>query len=99
MHETGETHHEDIVRAFFKYRAGDIGHLLAYVMDIARKASYELGRSLVVELPEANRVILVRILLFYLEQAVLDFKADNLEIGHRISTIQHGCIWLRDADV
>lgn len=59
MNEVGEGHHEDIVRAFFRFRIGDIGNLLPRVMEITRKSAYELGRSLSTALPEANRIVLV----------------------------------------
>jgi nuclear pore complex protein Nup133 len=59
MNEVGEGHHEDIVRAFFRYRVGDIGNLLSHVWEITRKSSYEFGRSLSAALPEANRIVIV----------------------------------------
>jgi nuclear pore complex protein Nup133 len=59
MNEVGEGHHDDIARAFFRYRAGDIGNLLPHVMEITRKSAYELGRSLSAALPETNRIVLV----------------------------------------
>jgi len=59
MNEVGEGHHEDIVRAFFRYRVSDIGNLLPHVMEIVRQSAYELGQSLSAALPEANRIVLV----------------------------------------
>jgi len=64
MNEVAEGHHDDIVRAFFRYRVGDIGNLFSHVMEITRKSAYELGRSLSVALPEANRIVLVSLCPF-----------------------------------
>lgn len=59
MSAVGEGYHEDVVRAFFRYKVGDIGSLLSHVMEHTRKSAYELGRSLSATLPEANRIVLV----------------------------------------
>lgn len=59
MDGVGEGHHEDVVRAFFRYRVGDIENLLAHVVEVTRKSAHELGRSLSASLPEANRIVLV----------------------------------------
>lgn len=59
MDGVGEGHHEDVVRAFFRYRAGDIENLLPHVVEVTRKSAYEPGRSLAASLPEANRILLV----------------------------------------
>lgn len=74
MNEVGEGHHEDIVRAFFRFRVADIGALLPYVVDIIRKSAHELGRSLSVSLPEANHVVLVVL------RAALDYRDYNLGV-------------------
>lgn len=60
MDEIGEGQHDDVVRAFFRYKVGDIGNLLPHIGEITRKSAYELGRSLSASLPEANRIVLVR---------------------------------------
>ena len=59
MHSIGENYHEDVMRAFFRLRASDIGKLLTYVMAIVERSSHERGRSLSNALPEANMIILV----------------------------------------
>ena len=74
MNRVGEGHHEDIVRAFFRFKVADIGALLPYVMDIIPKSTHELGRSLSVALPEANRVVLVVL------RAALDYRDYNLGV-------------------
>ncbi|KAJ6596941.1 hypothetical protein DFH09DRAFT_1403501 [Mycena vulgaris] len=58
MESVQEGHHEDIVRAFFRLRVGDMGHLLAQVTDVTAKLAEDSGRDLVELLPEANRVVL-----------------------------------------
>jgi hypothetical protein len=76
MNEIGEGHHEDIVRAFFRYKVGEIGNLLPHVMEITRKSAYELGRSLSAALPEANRIVLVNF-TFSLEQMQCMLTGDH----------------------
>ncbi|KAJ7774554.1 hypothetical protein DFH07DRAFT_102982 [Mycena maculata] len=58
MERVGEGQHEDIVRAFFRLRIGEMGHLLPEVADVTAKLAQESGRDLVELLPEANRIIL-----------------------------------------
>lgn len=59
MNEVGEGHHEDVVRAFFRYKVRDLGNLLPHVVEITRISAHELGRSLSASLPEANSIVLV----------------------------------------
>ncbi|KIM87137.1 hypothetical protein PILCRDRAFT_64451 [Piloderma croceum F 1598] len=74
MNEVGEGHHDDIVRAFFRYRVGDIENLLPHVMAITRKSAYELGRSLSAALPETNRIVLTVL------KASFDYRDYNLGV-------------------
>jgi nuclear pore complex protein Nup133 len=59
MHSIGEAYHEDVMRAFFRLRASDIGQLLPYAKVIVERSTHERGRSLSNALPEANSIILV----------------------------------------
>lgn len=74
MNDIGEGHHEDIVRAFFRFKVAEIAVLLPYVVDIIRKSAHELGRDLSVSLPEANRVVLVVL------RAALEYRDYNLGV-------------------
>ncbi|KAF7338280.1 Methyltransferase type 11 [Mycena venus] len=58
MEGVQEGHYEDIVRAFFRLRVGDMGLLLPQVTDVTAKLAQNSGRDLVELLPEANRIIL-----------------------------------------
>ncbi|KAJ7111560.1 hypothetical protein C8R43DRAFT_1091558 [Mycena crocata] len=58
MESVQDAHHEDVVRAFFKLRASDMGHLISQVADVTAKLAQDSGRDLVELLPEANRVVL-----------------------------------------
>lgn len=58
MEGVEEGHHEDVVRAFFRLRVGDIGHLISQVAHVTAKLAEDSGRDLVELLPEANRVVL-----------------------------------------
>ncbi|KAF8212214.1 hypothetical protein K438DRAFT_1708496 [Mycena galopus ATCC 62051] len=58
MDSVREGQYEDIVRAFFRLRVGDIGLLLPQVTDVTAKLAQNSGRDLVELLPEANRVVL-----------------------------------------
>lgn len=59
MRAEDEGDHEDILRAFFRLKVGEIGRLLVEVVDTTLKMSRETGRSLGSILPEANRVLYV----------------------------------------
>ncbi|KAF7967089.1 hypothetical protein HWV62_35891 [Athelia sp. TMB] len=74
MDGVGEGHHEDVVRAFFRYRAGDIENLLPHVVEVTRKSAYELGRSLAASLPEANRIVLTVL------KSAFDYRDYNLGV-------------------
>ncbi|KAK7014839.1 methyltransferase type 11 [Favolaschia claudopus] len=58
MDRVRETQHEDIVRAFFRLRVGDIGLLLSQVTEVTARLAQSSSRDLVELLPEAGRVIL-----------------------------------------
>ena len=86
MDGVGEGHHEDVVRAFFRYRAGDIENLLPHVVEVTRKSAYELGRSLAASLPEANRIVLVSPQMSFLRTRLADKPfADRSKVGFRLS--------------
>jgi nuclear pore complex protein Nup133 len=59
MEEIGEAEHEDVVRAFFRLKIGDIGRLIKKVAHVTTQASRTTGRNMIEFLPEANRVVLV----------------------------------------
>jgi nuclear pore complex protein Nup133 len=59
MEESGEAEHEDVVRAFFRLKIGDIGRLIKKVSYVTTQASRATGRNMIEFLPEANRVVLV----------------------------------------
>jgi hypothetical protein len=63
MTDIGEGHHEDVIRTFFRNRVGDIGQLIRKVPHVIAKASQESGHSLADFLPEANQIVLVRVLV------------------------------------
>jgi hypothetical protein len=65
MTDIGESHHEDVIRTFFRHRVGDIGELIRKVPHVVTKASQEPGQSLADLLPEANRIVLVHTLAVY----------------------------------
>lgn len=59
MNSTGEGHHVDFLRAFFRLRVDDLGRLLPYVMDITRKSIHEAPAEAWKALWEANSVVLL----------------------------------------
>jgi nuclear pore complex protein Nup133 len=59
MEEIEEAEHEDVMRAFFRLRIGDIGRLIKKVAHVTTQASRATGRNLIEFLPEANRIVLV----------------------------------------
>jgi nuclear pore complex protein Nup133 len=58
MTELHEGSHEDVLRAFFRFRVVDIGRLIKKVKDAATTAARNTGRSVVDFLPEANRIVI-----------------------------------------
>ncbi|KAJ7774888.1 hypothetical protein B0H16DRAFT_78349 [Mycena metata] len=74
MESIEEGHYEDIVRAFFRLRVGDMGLLLAQVTDVTAKLAQHSGRDLVGLLPEANRVILTVL------TSALEYREYNLRV-------------------
>ncbi|EIW85147.1 hypothetical protein CONPUDRAFT_70040 [Coniophora puteana RWD-64-598 SS2] len=74
MHSVGNTAHEDVVRAFFKYRVGDVGKLFPFVMESVNRLSKDVGRSLAASLPESISCILTIL------SSALDYRAYNLGV-------------------
>jgi nuclear pore complex protein Nup133 len=64
MADVGEGHHEDIIRTFFRIRVGDLGQLIQKVPDIVAKALHEPDHILTGLLPEANRIVLVILIIY-----------------------------------
>jgi nuclear pore complex protein Nup133 len=62
MNESGEGHHEDVMRAFFRHHVGNIGELLPPVLAIAERSSRGSNRSLSAALREANSIMLVSLI-------------------------------------
>ncbi|KAF8892544.1 Non-repetitive/WGA-negative nucleoporin C-terminal-domain-containing protein [Infundibulicybe gibba] len=58
MHNIEESDHEDIMRAFFRLRVGDIGRLITKIPEVAVQVTRESDHDLASLLPEANRVVL-----------------------------------------
>lgn len=58
MGEVGESSHEDILRAFFRLRAMEIGRLIKKVKSAATGAARNTGRGVIEFLPEANRIVI-----------------------------------------
>lgn len=54
MHDVDDAEHEDLMRAFFRLRVGDIGKVLRKVSEVSTR-----GRELPV-LAQANHIVLVR---------------------------------------
>jgi nuclear pore complex protein Nup133 len=59
MHDAGESHHEDYMRAFFRLKARDLGALLPRVGDVVIRSSSEVTQSLAENLPQGNDIVLV----------------------------------------
>lgn len=59
MESVEEEQYEDVLRAFFRLRVGDMGSLLSQITDVTAKLAQNNGRDLVELLPEASRVVLV----------------------------------------
>ncbi|TFK42541.1 hypothetical protein BDQ12DRAFT_732185 [Crucibulum laeve] len=66
--------HEDIMRAFFRYRVKDIGDLIRGVMRTVEKASDETHRDPAEFLPEANRIVITVL------RSAFNFRATHLAL-------------------
>ncbi|KAI0273769.1 Non-repetitive/WGA-negative nucleoporin C-terminal-domain-containing protein [Gloeopeniophorella convolvens] len=58
MNQVGEGHHDDLMRAFFRLRIGDIGKLLPHVRDSTRRSLNEFPTKAPYVLSEANGIAL-----------------------------------------
>ncbi|THH17812.1 hypothetical protein EW146_g3080 [Bondarzewia mesenterica] len=58
MYNTGEGHHDDLMRAFFRLRIHDLGKLLPYVADFTRRSLNEAPEAAGDILSESNNVLL-----------------------------------------
>ncbi|KAF8654069.1 hypothetical protein AX16_003602 [Volvariella volvacea WC 439] len=58
MTSIGDTHHEDIMRTFFRTRVRDLGKLIRRVPEVSKQAAQTSGRDHMDFLPEANRIVL-----------------------------------------
>lgn len=62
MKDTGEGHHDDFMRAFFRLRVHDIGEITSWILPILNRVRAEAPSlpALGPTLAEANRIVLVR---------------------------------------
>ncbi|EGO21494.1 hypothetical protein SERLADRAFT_451525, partial [Serpula lacrymans var. lacrymans S7.9] len=74
MEAIADNNHEDIIRAFFKYRVSDIGKLLPYILQAIQNSARDVARDLSVSLPEANKNTLTIL------KSALDYRAYNLGV-------------------
>lgn len=72
MMACGEGHHEDVVRAFFRLKVADIGHLLIRVGDVTRRVAEGHGWNATEVLSEANRIVLVSDYGSFVDMTVAD---------------------------
>lgn len=66
MDSLQEGHYDDLMRAFFRLKVGDIGELISQIGDVTAVAAQDTGLSLVELLPDANRIVLVCLALHFL---------------------------------
>jgi nuclear pore complex protein Nup133 len=81
MEEIGEGHHEDVMRAFFRFRINEIGNVVKKVVGITTQASAITGRDIIEFLPESNRIILVSVQSFESNDSPAHCKPDDHTIG------------------
>ncbi|KAF8077905.1 hypothetical protein FPV67DRAFT_1405325 [Lyophyllum atratum] len=74
MAEIGQGHHEDIIRAFFRLRVGDIGLLVRKAGEAATQTARLTGRDMIEFLPEANRIVLTVL------NSAFDYREYNLGV-------------------
>lgn len=74
MEQIGEAEHDDVMRAFFRLKIGDIGRLIKKVAQITTQASRATGRNMIEFLAEANRVVLAIL------RSAFDYREYNLGV-------------------
>ncbi|KNZ71793.1 Nucleoporin [Termitomyces sp. J132] len=74
MQEINEGHHEDVIRAFFRFRLVDIGRLVGKVGEAATQAARLTQRDIIEFLPEANRIVLTVL------NSAFDYRDYNLQV-------------------
>jgi hypothetical protein len=71
MSDADDSEHDDVVRAFFRYRVLDLGRLVSRILDITQRTEFETGRTLAEVLPEANSIVLVSNPIFFFLPSIL----------------------------
>ncbi|KAJ7940617.1 Non-repetitive/WGA-negative nucleoporin C-terminal-domain-containing protein [Mycena leptocephala] len=74
MESVEEGQYEDVLRAFFRLRVGDMGSLLSQITDVTAKLAQNNSRDLVELLPEASRVVLTVL------TSALEYREYNLGV-------------------
>ncbi|KAF8163334.1 methyltransferase type 11 [Crassisporium funariophilum] len=74
MEELDDGPHEDVMRAFFRFRVRDIGKLLKKVLEVVMSSSRSVGGRVAHLLPEANRIVLAVV------RSAFQYRAYNLAI-------------------
>jgi len=92
MEEIGDASHEDVARAFFRYHVGEIGRLVKKVSDTVSTLAKSATGNVQMLLPEANRIVVVRLLPSSLFSQILINCAGCPEISVPISSVQYSCL-------
>ncbi|KAG6851014.1 hypothetical protein H0H93_004501 [Arthromyces matolae] len=83
MQGINEGHHEDVIRAFFRFRVADIGRLISKIGAAATQAAGLSRRNIIEFLPEANRIVLTAL------NSAFDYRDYNLQVyGIELPMIQ-----------
>ena len=98
MKDTGEGHHDDFMRAFFRLRVYGIGEISSWILPILNRVRAEAPNlpALGPTLAEANRVVLVG--SFDLSPGfIIDgpLFSDSLDFRYRTQEIQSQPVWGR----
>ncbi|PFH54313.1 hypothetical protein AMATHDRAFT_72820 [Amanita thiersii Skay4041] len=74
MEDVEDTQHEDVMRAFFRFRIDEIGKLIRKIIEVASRAPTESGVNLDQLLPETNRAVLTVL------RSALEYRNYNLGV-------------------
>ena len=74
MNDTDDQYHEDVIRAFFRYRTQEIGKLLGRIYDQVTTASQNLDYDTAGSLSEANSIVLTTL------NSALDFRKEHRQL-------------------
>ncbi|KAG2020222.1 methyltransferase type 11 [Coprinopsis cinerea AmutBmut pab1-1] len=74
MADAGEMQHEDVMRAFFRYKVADLGNLIRKIFSIITLSASQTNRDVALLLPEGNRIVITAL------RSAFEYRAHNFQV-------------------